>query len=183
MTQEMSKKEVRLKVNEMLSAGEKKQEVFSALSGRGVKDRVLAYYIASYIDPQRCAQNKVHRGVVIALGYLQVLVAIGATVFLTSETTVTFGLVFGAFVLAFAGLFVWGFTKNIVGVYNAFLILTLTQTPRQLEGLSENPTATVIGLAIGAAIYAYVWFVRQRLFPDFVFWWPRKAGGQYVFAD
>jgi hypothetical protein len=183
MMQEMSKKEVRLKVAEMLSAGEKKRDVFAALSGRGVKDRALAYFIASHVDPQRCAQNKVHRGIVIALGYLQVLLAVCVAIYLASETSVTVGLAFGAVVLAFAGLFVWGFTKNIAGVYNTFLILSITQAPRQLEGFSENPTATVVGLAIGVAIYAYVWFVRQRLFPDFAFMSPKKAGGRYVFAD
>jgi len=183
MTQAMTKKEVRLKVTEMLSAGAKKRDVFAALSGRGVKDRALARFIASHVDPQRCAQNKVHRRAVIAIGYLQVLVAVATALFLASTTSVTFGLVFGAIVVAVAALFVWGFTKNIAGAYNAFIILAIVQMPRQLEGFSENPTATSIGLAIGVAVCAYVWFVRQRLFPDFVFMSPKKLDGRYVFAD
>jgi hypothetical protein len=183
MTQELSKKAVRLKVTEMLAAGQKKRDVFAALSGRGVKDRALAYLIASHVDPRRCAENKVHRWIIIALGYLQVLIAVGVAIYLALATSVTFGLLIGGLVLAITALFVWGFTKNIAGAYNAFLLLTIIHVPRQFEGFAENPTATILGLAIAIAMYAYVWFVRQRLFPDFFFMLPKKVKGQYIFSD
>jgi len=179
----MNKREVRAKVTEMLSAGEKKQNVFAELSGRGVKDWVLANFIASHVDPRRCIENRIHRRIVIAIAYLQVVAAILVGLHIAVDSSVTLALVFGAMALSLAALFVWGFSKNKAGAYNAFLFLTLTQFPQQLKGFSENPVATSVGLAIAVGIITYVGFVRYRLFPDFVFLGARKVDGQYVFSD
>lgn len=43
--------------------------------------------------------------------------------------------------------------------------------------------ATAIGLLIGLGLFACIWYVRSRIFPDFVFMAPRKAAGNYVFSD
>jgi hypothetical protein len=179
----MNKKEVRAKVTEMLSAGEKKQVVFAALSGKGVKDRVLAYFIASHIDPRRCAENRTHRRIVIAIAYFQVVAAILTGLYIAVDQSVTVGLLVGALALLFAVLFVWGFSKNKAGAYNAFLFLSLSQFPRQFRGFSEDPVMTSAGLAIGIGLIAYVCFVRQRLFPDLAFMGAMKVRGRYVFSD
>jgi hypothetical protein len=93
------------------------------------------------------------------------------------------GLIVGGLVAGFALLFVFGFSKNKAFAYNAYLILAITQIPRQFHGISEEPTSTMIGLAIGLALLGYIWYVRSRLFPDFTFLWPRKISGKYVFSD
>jgi len=80
-------------------------------------------------------------------------------------------------------LFVWGFSKNNVGAYNAYLILTITQLPRQLTGFEERPVSTLIGCLIGLALFAYIWYVRTRIFPDFNFIAPKKMNGKYVFSE
>jgi hypothetical protein len=179
----MNKKEALAQVTEMLSAGEKKQAVFSELSGKGVKDRVLAYFIASYADPQRCARNKIHRRIAIAITYIQLALAILAALYIATNMSVAVGLIVGAIGVLFGALFVWGFTKNKASMYTAFIFLSLSQLPRQLQGFMDTPVASLVGLAIGVGIVAYVWFVRQRLFPDILVVGPRKVAGQYVFSD
>ena len=179
----MNKKEAWAKVTGMLSAGEKKQDVFAALSGKGVKDQVLAYFIASHVDPRRCAENKTHRRIVIAIAYFQVVAAIVTGIDIAIERSVTVGLLVGAISLLFAVLFVWGFSKNKAGAYNAFLFLSLSQFWRQFRGFSEDPVMTTLGLAIGLGLIVYIGFVRYRLFPDFVFLGARKVNGRYVFSD
>ncbi|WP_158906119.1 hypothetical protein [Burkholderia sp. L27(2015)] len=178
----MNKNEVREKVTKMLSAGEKKQDVFAGLSGKGVKDRVLAYLIASHVDLRRCAQNRIYRRIAIALAYFHVVGAVDGG-HIVAERSLPIGLVFGAISLLFAALFVWGFSKNKAGVYNVYLILALIQFPLRFLGLSENPLTISAIIAIGMAMITYVWFVRQRLFPDLGFIGARKVDGRYVFSD
>ncbi|CAG9249607.1 hypothetical protein [Paraburkholderia unamae] len=179
----MDKKEAIARVEEMLSAGAKKQDVFAALSGNGVKDRVLAYRIAAYADPQRCAANWLHIRAVIVIACIELalglLVAFGAGVQISPGA----GLFTGAVVALLGLLFVWGFARNRANIYNGFILLSLTQLPRAFQGFSAEPGTTAIAVAISLAAVAYVWFVRNQLFPDFVFVSPRKMNGRYVFSD
>lgn len=46
----MNKKEVKAKVNALLGSGVGKTAVFRLLQGKGVRDSVLAHYIASHVD-------------------------------------------------------------------------------------------------------------------------------------
>lgn len=118
----MNNKELQVEVTEMLSAGKKKQDVFAVLSGRGVKDRVVAYFIAAHLDPRRCTENKVHRGIIIAIICIQGLLGILAGISIAASDSPTLGLVVGAIVLLITGLFVWGFAKNKASIYNAFIL-------------------------------------------------------------
>lgn len=79
--------------------------------------------------------------------------------------------------------FAWGFYHHQAGAYNAYIVLSIVQLPRSLDGLTSSSVAASIGFAIGVAMLAFVWYVRQKLFPDFAFITPRKTGGRYVFAD
>ncbi|MBI0329899.1 hypothetical protein [Burkholderia plantarii] len=179
----MNRKEAKAKVREMLSTGTKKREVFRALSGQGVKDRALAFLIASHLDPRRYADNRIHVRIVIAIACLQLILGllIGANLGLTRSPLE--GFIVGGVVVVVAGLFLWGFATHNAGVYNAFLLLTIVQWARQLREFAGDPGGTAVALGVSIVIFAYVWFVRGRLFPDFAFISPRKAGGQYVFTE
>jgi len=77
---------------------------------------------------------------------------------------------------------VWGFYNHRVGAYNAYIILALPQFPRSLERFTSSPPTAAIALAISIAILAFVWYVRGKIFPDFVFVSPRKIKGKYIFS-
>ena len=79
-------------------------------------------------------------------------------------------------------LFAFGFYKHFAGAYNAYIVLAIVQMPKALAGLSSNPTATAIVFAINLAVVGYVWYVREKIFPDFAFIGPKKIKGQYVFS-
>jgi hypothetical protein len=32
-------------------------------------------------------------------------------------------------------------------------------------------------------MFAYVWYVREKIFPDFAFVSPKKVKGKYIFAS
>ncbi|KVN36738.1 permease [Burkholderia pyrrocinia] len=188
----MNKTEAKTRIAAMLSAGSKKSDVLAALSGQGVKDRVLAGLIASRPDPDRCRQNRLHVRLLIALGILQLLFCLWVAYTLVVDAVSigplgTTGVVVVALLLAITVplslLFIWGFATYRVTVYHAYIALSIAQTPKLIGRLATDPGDALTGLAISIALVVYVYFVRNRLFPDYVWFWPRKAEGRYVFAE
>jgi len=78
-------------------------------------------------------------------------------------------------------LFAWGFYTNRVGAYNAYILLSIIQLPKSFGGFTSTPVASSIGIAIGVGLIAYVWYVREKVFPGFVLTTPKKVKGEYVF--
>jgi hypothetical protein len=179
----MNKKETVARIEEMLSVGARKQDVFAALSGKGVKDRVLAYRIAAHADPQRCATNRLHIRALVVIACIELMFGILVAFSVGVQISPVAGLFIGAVAAFFGVLFVWGFAKNKANIYNGFILLSLTQLPHAFQGFSTEPGTTAIAVVISLALIAYVWFVRNRLFPDFAFVSPRKMNGRYVFSD
>lgn len=166
---------------ELLNEGMPKHEVFKQLSGGEVKDSQLAIFIASHPDPMLYEKydKKVDR--LITVMFIQALLA-GALGLVIGHkigaiTSLVLAAVFAMIPLAFA----YGFYKNHAATFNAYLILTVIQLPNTFKGFLQSPIASTVGMAIGAAIFAYVWHVRSLLFPDFAFITPRKKNGQYLF--
>ena len=179
----MNKKETKAKVTGLLLSGVAKSEVFTQLSGQGVSDRQLAYFIAAHADPRLCAEHESSVNNLIALILIQAVIAflfglgIGAKIGPNAKWIIA-GL--SAFIPL---LFAWGFYYHRVGAYNAYILLSIIQLPKQIDGFTTNPIASSIGLIIGISMLVFVWYVRTKLFPDFTFITPKKIKGQYVFAS
>lgn len=174
----LSKKELEKKVRELLDANTAKSEVFSQLSGHGVKDSHLAYLIASYADPVRCGEHDRKVNVLITIMLVQALIgfmlgmAQGAGIGPTAIVMVLIPL-----------LWVWGFYNHRASAYNAYILLALLQFPKTLAGFASNPATTTASLVISIVMLVFVWYVRGKIFPDFAFITPRKVKGKYFFTD
>lgn len=179
----MDKKAIKAKVTELLSSGAAKSEVFTQLSCQGVKDSQLAYFIASHADPSRCNEHDRKVNIIITLMFIQAVIAfligfgIGAKIGPNAKWIV------GGLIALIPLLFAWGFYKHQAGVYNAYILLSIIQLPKSFEGFTSSPIASSVGIAIGIGMLSYVWYVREKLFPDFAFITPKKIKGQYVFAS
>ncbi|MBR8451832.1 permease [Burkholderia multivorans] len=186
----MNKKEAKAKIAALLAAGTRKAEVLANLSGQGLKDRVLARMIASRPDPERCRRNKVHVRILIGIAVVQLLISldIAYSLFefagrLGSSRGQGVTLLFIALTVPLALLFIWGFATNRVGAYHAFIALSLLQLPKTIADLTHDPSDALPTLAITAVLIGYVWFVRNRMFPDYGWFTPRKVDGRYAFVD
>lgn len=177
----MTKKEIKSKMVELLSSGISKTDVFTELSGRGVKDSQLAYYIASYPNPTHCIAHKRKVNIVITLTSIAAILGCIACFGLEEIGPNAKWLIVGIIILIQL-LFVWGFYTNRVVAYNVFILLSIVQLPKSLEGFTSSPIISSIGIAINLGILVYVWYVRQKLFPDFIITTPKKIKGQYVFT-
>ncbi|RFO96601.1 hypothetical protein DIC66_12690 [Rhodoferax lacus] len=178
----MSKKDIKAKVVADLSSGAAKSEVFSRLSGQGIKDSQLAYFIAAYADARLCDEHsrKVDNLVflMVAQSLLAAIIGYGVGAHLGPNAK----WVVGALLALIPILFAWGFYKHYVGMYNGYIFLAIIQLPQSLKGFMATPIASSVGIAIGAGVLAYVWYVRGKIFPDFAFFSPRKIKGKYVFS-
>jgi hypothetical protein len=179
----MNKTEIKSKVSELLSAGTAKSQVFAQLSGQGVKDSQLAHLIAGYPDPIRCQEHSGKVNILITLMFIQALFVflvgygIGATIGPNAKWLMSISLTMIPL------LFAWGFYTNRVGFYNAYILLSIIQVPKSFEGFSASPIASSIGITIGIGLVAYVWYVRDKIFPGFTFLSPKKIKGDYVFTN
>lgn len=179
----MNKAEIKSKVNELLSAGTTKAEVFAQLSGQGVKDSRLAYFIASYPDPVRCERHGRKVKMLITLMLIQAAITFLLGYGIGVEIGPRAGWVMGGLAALIPLLFSWGFYTNRVGAYNVYIFLSIIQLPKSFEGFTSTPVASSIGIGIGIALISYVWYVREKIFPGFGLMAPRKVRNEYVFVS
>ncbi|VWB44956.1 permease [Burkholderia lata] len=180
----MNRKEAKTRIAVLLSAGTRKADALAELSGQGLKDRVLAHLIASRPDPERCRKNKLHIRILVALGIAQLAISLVlAYYFFATGAGNGLVLVFLALTVPLSLLFIWGFATHRVGAYHAFIVLSLLQVPKTIAELGRDPSTALPSLAITVLLVGYVWFVRNRVFPDYGWFTPRKVEGRYAFVE
>lgn len=183
----MNKKEIKAKVAELTASGLGKNEIFNQLSGQGIKDGKLAYIIAGHITPELRDEHEQKIKVLVYLMFIQAIFTFYAGFNIGAGMSVYARLIIGSLLAAFPIFFAWGFHKPKAGYYNVYIFITtitlLTNIPRYVHDFAGDPIVTSMSLGIGIAILGFVWFVRQQLFPDFVFKNPKKIKGHYVFTN
>ena len=179
----MDKKETKKKVAELLNSGIPKSEVFQSLAGGVVRDSQLALFIASHPNQNLYEEHYKKVNVLISIMFFQALFAAFLGFGIGSKIGPISMWIFAALIALIPLLFAFGFYKNHVGTYNAYILLTLIQAPKMFTGITQTPVATGIGIVIGLFILGYVWYVRSLLFPDFTFITPKKIKGKYVFSS
>ena len=180
----MNKKEIKAKVSELLSSGTAKAEVFAQLSGQGIKDYQLAYFIASYPNPIRCDQQSGKVNVLIAIMSIQAVLAFLGGYAIGTEIGPNAKWIISFLLAVIPLLFAWGFYRNRMGAYNGYIALSIIQLlPKVLEFFTLNPTIASVDIAISIGLIAYVWYVREKIFPGFLFMTPKKANGSYIFVE
>jgi len=178
----MDKKEIQAKVRQLLAAGAAKAEVFAQLSGEGAKDSQLAYSIASYADPIRCDEHARKVNTLVTIMFIQAMLAFLIGFAMGAQVGPNARWAFGALAALIPSFLAWGFYTHRVGAYNAYIVLTFIQIPNSIKGFASDPITTAISLAISIALLAFVWYVREKIFPDFSFFVPKKIKGEYVFS-
>ncbi len=179
----MDKKRMRTRARELLVNGMTKSKVFEQLSGQGVKDAPLAYFIASYVTP---AHRDAHRGkirILIAIMLIQALIGFFVGYGVGALMGPDAAWIIGGLITAIPLWIGWGFHKNWVGAYNAYIVLTIIQGYRMFDGFTSAPIATSVVVVINFAILLLVCHVREKLFPGFLLTTPKKMKDRYVFMD
>ncbi len=180
----MNKAEIKTAVKDLLSSGAKKSDVFSRLSGQGLKDSLLAYIIAAHPNSLRCEQHRGKVNILITLVFIQAVIAFLIGYGLGLKIGPNAKWVIAIISSAIPLLFIYGFYTNHVGAYNAWILLSLIQITRSiLDSFSGSKTSTLISLTISICLTAYVWYVRNNISPGFNLSQPKKINNQYIFID
>jgi hypothetical protein len=179
----LNKKEIKRQVSEMLDAGRSKTETFKALSGGAVKDKVLAYLIGSWPDPELIDRHAGKIKVLLGLTYIQALIGLVGGYFLGLMISTGWAIGMGLFAGVVPLLFAWGFYRNVAQAYTVYVFLSITQMPRMFKDYGEDPIGTVIGVAITLAMVFFVAWLKNLLFPDLGFFGAKKIKGQFVFSN
>ncbi|AZD60375.1 hypothetical protein C4K18_2402 [Pseudomonas chlororaphis subsp. aurantiaca] len=80
----MDKQQAKRQVIASLEAGRSKGETFAAFAGSGIKERLLAFWIAAYSDPALYARHRRKIQILLAVMLLQAVVGAVAGFFLGS---------------------------------------------------------------------------------------------------
>lgn len=179
----MTKNEMKLMVRELLTAGTPKSQVFAQLRGKGIKDKHLAFAIASYADPIRCSQHDHEVNVLITIMFVQALIGFLLGYYAGAEIGPNAKWILAIIIASIPLLFAWGFYMHRVTAFHVYIVLTMVQMPNVLKGFSVQPVATTIALVINLSVLAYVYYLRDKLFPDFAFISPKKLKGEYKFSS
>jgi uncharacterized membrane protein len=179
----LDKKEIKRQLDEMLDAGRSKTETFKAFSGGAVKDRVLAYWIGSRIDPALRRQYARKVTILIVLTCIQALLGALAGFVLGWDSGIGLALTLMLIGGGIPLLFAWGFYKYSAQTYTVFVILTLSQVSRLFKDYAEDPISTLIGVGLTLAMVYFVVWLKTKLFPDLGFIGSKKIKGQFVFSN
>ncbi len=179
----MDKIEIKAKVHDLLDSGMHKSDVFTQLSGQGVKDSYLAQSIASYPNPILCAMHRLKVSILVTIMVIEAGLGLWLGYSIGAMIGPNAKWIAGLLTAAIPLLFAWGFYNHFAKAYNIFIILTIVQFHNVLRGFTEEPISTFIAVIINIGVLSYVWYVRQKLFPDFAFITPKKVQGKYVFTE
>ncbi len=179
----MNKKEAKAKVKDLLSSGVPRSEVFAQLSGQGVKDRLLASLIATTADPYLCNIHDRKVNAVITLMFIQAVLGLLIGFSIGSTIGPNARWVIGGLCALVPLLFAWGFYNHLAGAYNAYIVLYAGSAAGQVEAVTSGSISMFVGSVIGIVMFAFVCYVRQKIFPDWAFFTPRKVKGRYVFSN
>ncbi len=177
----MNKKEAKAKVKDLLSSGVPRSEVFTQLSGQGIKDSLLASLIASSADPYLCHMHDRKVNAVITLMFIQAALALLIGFSIGSAIGSDARWVVDGLSALVPLLFAWGFYNHLAGAYNAYIVLYAGSVAGQLEGVTSGSITMLVGSAIGIGMFIYVCYVRQKIFPDWAFLHQERSRGDMCF--
>ncbi|MFM2480682.1 hypothetical protein [Celerinatantimonas sp. YJH-8] len=176
----MNTKEIKRKIEQQICSGVSKTVIFEQLTAAGIPERKAAFWIASYAKPELIRANQFHVRSVFSINVIIAVLAFLAGFSVASGISALFA---GVLLAIIPALLSMGFYKNLLGSYQAFIILTIVGLPRLFERMHELQGTLIFALLLNVALLGYICFVRIRIFPDMHWFGPRKKNGHYIFTD
>ena len=80
-------------------------------------------------------------------------------------------------------IFLYNFVKVNYQPYLVYVLLSVTQFPKSLDNFGAELVTDIIGVALSIFLIAFVWYLKNKLFPYMGFFGVKKsANEQYAFA-
>lgn len=180
------KRDTRKRITEYLAQGMSREEVFYRLQGGAFSDRNLATIIAATPNPLLIEGHKWKIRFMRTVSILQVLLGLFVGWQIGAPLGDGSAILCSMLMALIPSLMFWGFLRNSINAYNAYILVQLLQIPPQskllIDGGWETP-AGWIGMLITLSLITYAFVLRRRLFPSMgVFSARSSKEGVYVFA-
>ena len=162
--------------------GESLSAIYEKYGNKDIKEARLAYLVGTLKSKELIAKYKTGRAVLVIIMVLVTLLSAlyGYGIGLTSGSSTP---VYWSAIAIIPLLFLYGFIRNSFQVYLAYIILSITQLPRSMVNFGENLVIDVISLLISVSIIAFVWYLKNKLFPYMAMMGPKKSKeGVYLFV-
>ncbi|MPN20767.1 hypothetical protein SDC9_168146 [bioreactor metagenome] len=181
-----SKRDTRKRIGEYLRQGMSREEAFHRLQGGAFSDRNLATILAATPDSKLVDANKWKVGLMLVVSFLQVLLGFFVGWQIGAQLGEGSAVLCSLLMALIPSLMFWGFLRNSINAYNAYILVQMLQIPPQgkmlLDGGWETP-AGWMGLAITFTLICYAFVLRRSLFPSMGIFSARSSKeGDYVFA-
>ena len=180
------KRDTRKRIAEYLAQGMSREEAFYRLQGGVFSDRNLATIITATPNPQLIVAHKWKVWLMRLVSVLQVLLGLFVGWQIGAPLGDGSAVLCSLLMALIPSLMFWGFLRNSINAYNAYILVQLLQIPPQtkllMDGGWETP-AGWIGIAITLSLITYAFVLRRLLFPGMAVFSARSSkDGEYVFA-
>lgn len=180
------KRDTRKRIAEYLAEGMSREEIFYRLQGGVFNDRHLATILAAAPNPELAEKNKWKVRLMWVVSFLQVLLGLMVGWQIGAPLGEGSALLTSLLMALIPSLMLWGFLRNSINAYNAYILVQMLQIPPQTMMLMDGGWETLAGwggMAITISLISYAIFIRQTLFPQMaVFSAQQDKEGNYVFA-
>jgi len=178
----MNKRKLIKTMQAEFDAGETLQKIYIKYNDSGISEKNLAALVGRLKDKNLIKKHKLAKNALIAL---MVLIT-----FFTAVSGYNIGLnggynnpIYWSFIAVIPAIFLYGFIKVNYQIYMAYLILSLTQFPKSFKNFGDDLIIDVIGIAFAIFLIAFVWYLKNKLFPYMLLFGARRnSNKQYVFS-
>ena len=181
-----AKRETRKRIAEMLKQGMSRDEIFGRLQGGAFRDANLATVLAASPSPELAATHKWKVRIMLLVSALQITLGLFVGWGIGEPAGIETAILAAFLVAAIPSLMFWGFWRNNINAYNAYMLVAMLQIPPQTKMLLDGGWETAagwIGMGITLSLITYAAVLRHLLFPYMGLFSARSnKEGEYVFS-
>lgn len=179
----MKNKELMKLMQSEFDFGKSLQSIFEKYKSEDIKEKKLAYFVASLKDKTLIQKYKIANNILIVLMGLFTIIAALSGYAMGLEMTPNTPIYWCA-VAIIPMIFLYGFIKHKHNTYVAYIMLSITQLPKLFSNVGGELAFDVIGLLVSLSIIILVWYLKLKLFPYMGFLGPKKnADKQYLVSE
>jgi hypothetical protein len=174
----MSWKEIVKKIEKDFEEGESRSDLFKKYKesdikeGKKIKEQQLATIISSLKDQDLIEEYKTTNNILI--GIMSVVSVINFLSLMASTGSIIFTFV----IMLIPAFLIYGFVKNSLVAYNAYIILLMLNLPQTLQLMQEDPAVGLIALVVSLLMFLFVSKLKSNLFPYMGFFGAKKNKNQ-----
>lgn len=179
----MKSRELTKLMQSEFDSGETLQAIYEKHQSDSIKERKLAYMVATLKDKDLIKKHKMANNILIGIMVFITMISafLGYTIGL--EATPNSAIYWSAIAII-PMIFLYGFIKVNYQAYLIYIILSITRFPETLTDFGADPVAGIVGLVITISLISHVLYLKLKLFPYMAFFSPKKnSDNQYLVAE